>query len=272
MKKKNYFCLLSLFCFLCTAFFSACTTSKNISTNYVYFQNGIDTFVAAQKERIIQPNDQLFIQVFSKTTNQEQAVVFNLTNNAGNGTQGSIASPNAPNQGYQVRLNGTIEMPVIGHIEAEGLTKYDLEKILREKLKDYVKNPLVLVRFLQFNVNVLGEVRAPGIQQFSVDNVTIIDALSAAGDLTDFGRRENVTVIREQAGKRNYYTIDLRNKNLFESPVYLLQPDDIIYVSPNSSKLKSLNIDPEAQRRTGLIFSIAGTIIGVATLLITTFR
>ena len=101
-----------------------------------------------------------------------------------------------------------------------------------------------------------------------MDKVSIIDAISAAGDLTDYGKRENVTIIREQEGKKLYYTIDLRSKTLFESPVYILQPNDIVYVSPNSLKLKNLNVDPEKQRRSGLFLAITSVAVSIASLLI----
>ena len=258
VSRRTYFYII---CLALINSFTACTSQKNVAKDFVYFQNGMDTVLGQQKETIIQPNDLLSIQVFSKTINQEQAAIFNIPSTAGTTAQG-----------YQVNADGNIEMPVIGGIQAAGLTKDQLQKSLVEKLTNYVKNPTVVVRFLQFSINVLGEVRAPGTQKFSVDKVSIIDAISAAGDLTDYGRRENVTIIRQQDGKKLYYTIDLRSKSLFESPVYILQPNDIVYVSPNNVKLKNLNIDPEAQRRTGLFFAIASVAISIASLLITTSR
>lgn len=262
MKRKNTHLILTTAYFVFLAgLLSACDSSKNINSNYVYFKNGVDTVVAQQKETIIQPNDLLSIQVFSRTLNQEQATIFNIPNTS-----------NGVNQGYQVNVDGSIEMPVIGSIKVGGLTKYQLQVLLTQKLTDYVKNPSVVVRFLQFNVNVLGEVRSPGRQNFIVDKVTIIDALSAAGDLTDYGKREDVTVIRELGGKKIYYTIDLRNRALFRSPVYIMQPNDIVYVGPNKNKLKNLSIDPEVQRRTGLLFTIISLTLGVASFLISALR
>ena len=128
------------------------------------------------------------------------------------------------------------------------------------------------MRFLQFHVNVLGEVRAPGTQKFNVDRVTIIDAIGAAGDLTDEGKRDNVTVIREQEGKKIYYQVDLRSKELFRSPVYVLQPNDIVYVAPTNNKLKTLSVDPDSQRRLGLFFTVSSFIISVAAVIITFVR
>jgi polysaccharide export outer membrane protein len=236
---------------------TACGSSRKVNKDFLYFLDGADTASITQKETIIQANDLLRIQVFSRSLNQEQAAIFNIP-----------VQPNSAPEGYQVNMAGNLDFPVIGAVPAAGLTKAQLQASLVEKLADYVKNPTVLIRFLQFNVNVLGEVRTPGTQRFAVDRVTIIDAISAAGDLTDFGKREDVTVIREEKGKKNYHTIDLRSRNIFKSPVYILQPNDIVYVGPNKYKLKRMNIDPEAERRTGLLFSITSVILSIGSLIV----
>lgn len=234
----------------------ACGSSQKVSQNYLYFQEGANAVSVQQKESIIQPNDLLSIQVFSKTLNQQQAAIFNMHDSSSGGAQG-----------YQVSATGTIEMPVIGSIEAAGLTKYQLQTLIMQKLVDYVRNPSVIVRFLQFSVNVLGEVRVPGTHKFLVDKVTIIDAISSAGDLTEFGRREDIAIIREENGKRYFYSVDLRSKAVFSSPVYLLQPNDIVYVSPNKTRLRSLGKNTETQQTIGVAF----TAISVVTSLVSLF-
>jgi len=246
---------------LCTALFTACSSSKKINKDYIYFKNGTDTVAVPQKEAIIQPGDQLSLQVYSQTLNQEQAAIFNIP-----------ASANNQAQGYQVSSAGNIEIPVIGSIKAAGLTKDQLQASLIQKLANYVKDPTVIIRFLQFNINVLGEVRSPGTQKFQADRVTIIDAISAAGDLTDYGKREDILVIREENGKKIYYQIDLRKKDFFESPAYVLQPNDIVYVSPNKNKLKNLSVDSESQRKTGLFLTITSVLVSVGTLIITALK
>jgi polysaccharide biosynthesis/export protein len=263
MKEKIvYPCRFNNSCILLFAvYLISCSSSKNIRKDYLYFRDGRDTVAISPKEIIIKANDLLSIQVFSQTLNQEQAAIFNIP-----------ASANSQVQGYQVNENGNIEMPVIGGIKALGLTKDQLQALLVQKLISYVKNPTVLVRFLQFNINVLGEVRTPGTQKFQVDKVTIIDAISAAGDLTDYGKREDVTVIRENSGKKIYHTIDLRDRNLFESPVYVLQPNDIVYVGPNNRKLQNLNINPDAQRKTGLFFTIISVMLSAASIVVFSLR
>ena len=239
----------------------SCSSSKKISGDYYYFKNGADTILEQQTSIVLQVNDLLSIVVYSKSANQEQAAIFNLP-----------VSTVTALQGYQVNDSGDINFPVIGAIKAIGLTKNQLQLVLEQELRSYIKNPSVSVKFLQFNVNVMGEVHAPGAIKFYVDRVTIIDALSAAGDLTDFGKRENILVIREQDGMKISHRIDLRNKEIFNSPVYMLHPNDIVYVSPNKNKLRGLNVDPEAQRKTGLLFSGITVFASIASILIILLR
>ena len=244
-----------------TAIITSCSSSKNINKDYYYFRDSKEIVVDQPKEILIQPGDVLNIAVYSRSLNQDQATIFNLP-----------PSTNTMLQGYQVGTSGTIDMPIIGAIKAVGLSKKELQDTLVKKLTDYVKNPSVIVKFLQFNVNVLGEVHVPGTHKFNVDKVTIIDALSAAGDLTDYGKRDSILVIREEQGKKITYSIDLRNKSIFNSPVYNLQPNDIVYVSPNKNKLKNLSIDPDVQRRTGLIVTLVSVAASLTTLIITVLR
>ena len=257
-KKPNRYYLPIVILIFIHAMITGCVSSKNVAAEHLYFQQGNDTVATQQKETVIQPNDLLSIQVFSKTVNQEQAAIFNVAN---------TAATNSP--GYQVSNSGNIELPVLGSVRAAGYTKDELQASLMQKLNPFVKNPSVVVRFLQFNVNVLGEVRSPGTQKFLVDKVTLIDALSAAGDLTDYGKRDDVIVIREENGKKIYHKVDLRSRTLFESPAYILQPNDIVYVSTNTTKLKNLSVDPEKQRRTGVFLTVTSVILSIATIVIT---
>jgi polysaccharide biosynthesis/export protein len=263
MKLKSPLISIYAFAFYITVagILSSCASNKKVNTDYLYFQNGPGAVALQQKETVIQPGDMLGIEVYSKTLNQEQAKIFNIP-----------PSANGLPQGYQVSQSGTIDMPIIGTIKVVGLSKNELQFLLVQKITDYVKNPSVIVRFLQFSVNLLGEVRSPGIQRFNVDRVTIIDALSSAGDLTDFGRRQDITVIREEQGKKIFHTIDLRSKSVFESPVYVLQPNDIVYVKPNNNKLRAIDVDQESQRRTNLYLSFAGFGLGIISLLVSIIR
>lgn len=248
-------CLL----FISVIFFTACSSSR-ATKNFLYFQNSQEnTGAAPLTEPVIQPNDLLNIQVFSKTLNQEQAALFNIPN-------GSSANAG----GYQVNAGGTIEIPLTGTIKAAGLTREQLQQSLEQKLTQYVRDPSVIVRFLQFRINVLGEVHDPGTKNFATDGVTIIDAISAAGDLTDDGNRKNILVIRTEGGKKVYHSVDLRDRNLFESPVYQLQQNDIVYVAADTKKLKEMSANPAAQRNLQLgltLVSVAATIISLIAVL-----
>jgi polysaccharide export outer membrane protein len=283
MKLRNYFSLLPILiiCSVLGILFSSCSSSSKINYNPVYFREGPDTINFIQKEKVIHPYDVLSIQVYSKTPNQEQAAIFNIfslsMSSAGSagaagaaGAAGSVGTTGSSGsmQGYRVNDAGNIEMPVIGTISTTGLTIYQLQDYISQKVANYVKSPAVIVHYLQFDVNVLGEVRYPGIKKFTTDRVTVLDAISASGDLTDFGKRNDITVIRSEAGKQVFFKADIRNRNIFKSPVYLLQPNDIVYVNPDKYKLENLSISPKAQKNTALIFGIIGISLSIATLLV----
>ncbi|RYY69595.1 MAG: hypothetical protein EOO13_09060 [Chitinophagaceae bacterium] len=270
--KKQAAALPALALFIVFAI-AACTPQKDL-TQYMLFQNSRDSLATTLKETAIQPNDLLSIQVLSKSINQEQTALFNLFNSGvssatAGGSNGTGGGGGSLPIGYQVSAAGNIEIPLVGEVKASGLTKNQLETTLEQKLSSYVKDPMVNVRFLQYNISVLGEVRQPGIKGFPTDRVTIVDALTAAGDMTDFGRRDNVQVIREQNGQRKHYTVNLSNsRNLFASPAYQLQPNDIVYVTPTDNKLKNLNVDPVRQRRTSIILGFVGIAATIANVII----
>ncbi|HMC83963.1 MAG TPA: polysaccharide biosynthesis/export family protein [Chitinophagaceae bacterium] len=257
----------TIFSFLFVGLMASCSSTKNIKpAEYVYFRNGTDTIFSKQRETVIQPNDLLSIQVYSKTPNQEQAAIYNMpTPSTTNNTMGA-APGTAP--GYQVDATGDIEMPVIGTVKSAGLTIYELQNVLVQKLANNVKYPAVLVSFLEFNINVFGEVHAPGLHKFTMDKVTILDAIPASGDLTDYGKRDSITVIREEQGKRVYHNVYLRDKDIFQSPVYIMEPNDVVYVPPNRYKLRNLSINPDKQRNTTLLLSILFAAVSVASLVI----
>ena len=189
-----------------TFLISSCTSSKRINANFNYFQTGLDSTRRIDiKPLLITFNDQLSIQVSSNSMNQEQVAIFNITNNGiaststssfGNSATAAVSSnmnqgSNSSTMGYLVDHNGYIKFPMLGLIRAEGKTRVELADEIAKLLvdKDFVKDPVVQVRFLSLKVNVLGEVKSPGIKSFSSDRITILDALGAAGDLSEYGRR-----------------------------------------------------------------------------------
>lgn len=205
---------------------SSCKSSKEAVDQYRYFDKNLDTLntlVNQMKEPIILEGDQLDIQVFSGTLNQEQVQVFVL--------------PSEQRTGYQVDASGDINMPVIGKIHVEGLEKRELEKQLLEKLAPYVKNPVVNISFLNFKVLVVGEVTIQGFQVMS-EKSTVLDAIGMAKGMTDAGQRTNVLLIRQlPSGKKHYEKLNLNDAAVFASPYFQVQQNDVVYVQPNDSKM-----------------------------------
>lgn len=246
---------------VCSFLLSSCNTSKKADSDHLYFQTERDNIgIIHIKERIIQINDILGIQVLSKTLNQQEAALFNMPSVGITGSTSSSSSAGNSGSGYVVGIDGNVDLPIIGSVRAVGLTRPQLQKILVEKLTPYIKDPSVSIRALDFNVNVLGEVKLPGTKTFPIDRVTIIDAISASGDLTDAGKRKDITVIREENGRNLYIQIDMTSGSLFQSPGYQLQPNDIVYVGANLKKLQTLNKNPNA----GATFRTVGTAVNIA--------
>jgi len=234
MKKYHYY-LLTLTVFLCS-----CASTKDIA----YFQN-VQSVDLEQSRYLydakIMPKDILNITV--TTVNQEAAVPFNLTvPTTLNPNQRTTYNPSLL-QSYLVDNNGQIEFPVVGTITVGGLTKSECEKLVLTKIKPYLnenERPVVTVRMTNYKISVLGEVASPGMFTVSNEKINILEALAQAGDLTIYGVRTNVKLIREDAtGKKEIHTLNLNDANLVNSPYYYLQQNDIVYVEPN--KVKSRN-------------------------------
>lgn len=221
-------------------------------------------------EPVIKVGDVLVITV--NAMNPESALPFNLplvpagdaTKSYGGGN--GYLSYGLSMQNYLVDMEGSIVFPVIGKMQVAGMTKSKLaEKIKSDIFPRYItEEPIILVRYANFKVSVLGEVLRPG--SFVIDNekVSILEALALAGDMTIYGRRESVLLVREQAGHRESKRIDLRDKNLANSPYFYLQQGDVIYVEPNDSKARASGISSAES----LSISIVGTLISLTTLLI----
>lgn len=196
----------------------------------------------------LQPNDVITIVV--STGDARLNSLFNLpvartniassgSSTSGSGMAGTTGSDStAP---YTIDSQGNINFPVLGKLHVAGMTREELAEYIRRELvsRDLAKNPIVTVGYLNLSVTVLGEVSAPGRYAIDRENYTILDALSSAGDLTIYGKRNNITVLREENGMERVYTFDLSTgKNMTESPVYYLQQNDVVYVEPNDTKAR----------------------------------
>lgn len=243
----------------------SCASSKNVA----YFQNADSISLAASKmlyDAKIMPKDQLTITV--NTTDPEAAKPFNLAVSQTLGTNGQISTGGGNLQTYLVDNQGCIEFPVVGSLHVGGLTKTECEALIKDKISPYMakaENPIVTVRMASYRVTVSGEVARPGVVSVPTEKMSVIEALAQCGDLTIYGKRENVMLIREDAqGEKHIYRLNLNDANIINSPYYYLQQNDILYVEPNSVKTQNASIGQATQ----LWFSFASILTSVAALVV----
>lgn len=174
--------------------------------------------------------------------------------------------------GYLVDKKGNINFPQLGEINVRGLTRFELSERISKELKDkgLVNDAVVTVQFLNFKVSVMGEVLRPGTFDVDSDRITLLDALSKAGDLTIYGRRDNVKVIREENGERTVAIVDLRSKKLMDSPYYYLKQNDIVYVEPNKARAGQREINQN--RSVATFTSIMSLLTSLASMLVLILR
>jgi len=194
-------------------------------------------------EARIKPKDLLSITVVS--SEPEASKMYNLVVPQVadfSNPNGLISQPSL--QTYEVDNDGNIEFPMFGKIKAAGLTRKELESVLQAKLASAFtkETPIITIRFTNYSVNILGEVQKPGKFETTNDRLTIFDGLALAGDLTIYGRRDNVKVLREKEdGSKEYITLNLNDKNIIYSQAYYLEQNDVVYVEPNKSRSRSSN-------------------------------
>jgi polysaccharide export outer membrane protein len=222
---------------------------------------------------IIQPQDQLSIIVTSR--DPKMAVPFNLS--VSMFYAGSEVSTSGGSQritGYVVDNSGNIIFPSLGSVHVAGLNRWQLQELIRTKLDSsgLLKDAVVTVEFLNFKFSVLGEVSAPGTYTVSGDKITILQALAAARDLTIYGRRDNVKVIREQNGERKIFTLDLTDSRIFLSDAYYLQQNDVVYVTPSSVRAGQGEINENYFKSGSFWISLASISATMATLIINIVR
>ena len=171
--------------------------------------------------------------------------------------------------GYLVDINGDIDFPILGKLHVEGLTRSQLIAMIKQKLmrEDLIKDPILSVQFLNYKISVMGEVARPGSFTIASDRITLLEGLSMAGDLTIYGRRDRVAVIREKEGKRIILYHDLRSADVFNSPCYYLQQNDIVYVEPNKAKAGQSVINQN--NSAGVWFSAISVLASVVSLVVT---
>ena len=235
---------------------SSCVSNKKM----LYFQDveGVENpTVLANYEPKIQPGDLLNINVAAAEA--EAALPFNIYETPVVGTYTSSLKPLS----YLVNTDGEINFPVLGTLKVAGFTSKEVTKSLNEQLASYINKPIVNIRLTNFKITVLGEVKTPGTYPVPNERISIIEAIGMAGDLTIQGKRTTVTLVREVQGERKFVSIDLTNKQLFNSPYYYLAQNDVIYVEPNKTKINSSAVGSNA----GIILSSISTLISLIAIL-----
>ncbi|MBB3185956.1 polysaccharide biosynthesis/export family protein [Microbacter margulisiae] len=258
----------------CLLLITLLLTSCNAEKKIVYAQksgsypnlNDTTVIVPSQKIKI---GDLLIITV--NTPTPELSIPFNLPlvpTPASNMVNTTSATTAVALQTYLVDLDGNITFPVIGKIHAEGMTKMELESTLKSDIyPHYMKEiPIINVRYANYRISVLGEVAHPGVFTVNNEQISVFEALAMAGDMTIFGKRNNVLLIRQDSnGKRETYRLNLTDKNIIKSPYFFLQQDDILYVQPNKPKARSSAFSTAET----ISISIVGTLISLASLVVT---
>ncbi len=264
MKKHLFFIIAAVM------LLSSCNTSKRIT----YFQD-IQDYTDASAETTppapeirLRPDDKISIIVNSK--DPELTAMFNLpyTTRILGSTNENISSTNQGTSGYIVKRDGSIDFPVLGSIPAAGKTRDELSAYVKNELisQGLVNDPVVTVEFMNLQFSVMGEVRTPGSYKITRDYVTILDALSLAGDLNINGKRENVLVLRpDSIGKLTAYTVDMRSfASVQNSPVYYIHQNDYIYVEPNKKKANESTVNANTVQSAAFWISVASFLASVA--------
>lgn len=256
-----------------------CSTPKNVA----YFQDLDDAVISevAQRRTIrVQPEDKLSIVINSK--DPSLASLFNLTivsnrigqNASVSGTGSTIRNySTATSEGicsYTVDSQGDIDFPILGKLHIEGMTRSEVAEFIKNKLisENLIKDPTVTVEFLNVGISVMGEVNNAGRYDMNRDNITILEALSLAGDLTIQGKRENVLVVRQEDGQMKTYRLDLTNgAEMMKSPGYFLKQDDIVYVEPNNVRKRQTTVNGNTALSASFWVSVASLLTSVAVLI-----
>lgn len=246
---KTHYIIISI---LVLAMVSSCASRKD----FAYFQDKplTDGYLDSTPEQLIyKPDDILTINV--SAADPVAAQPFNLLVASDNNDVTSATGRQAI-QTYLIDFYGNIEFPVLGTLHIAGMTRIELTNMLKEKISEYAKDPIVNIRLVNFTVTVIGEVSRPGTFTIQDERITLPEALGLANDLTIFGKRKDVLLIREVDGKKKFAKIDLTSVNAVSSPIYYLQQNDVIVVEPNKARIRSASYNAN----NGVLISAIGTL------------
>ena len=261
MRRKSMRQFLVLF--LCVLAMSSCVTRKQLT----YF-NGVDSTYASEVNTIYEPIVDPWVQVGSVLTitvtalDMEAVAPYNLPTTIFTAPGSSTVGTTGSFQTYLVDEDGNIDFPMLGDVQVAGLRRTEVKAKLEELLGSQLKDPLVTVNVINQMVTVLGEVKNPGRYAIVNGRLTLPELLASAGDLTPYGKRNNLLLTREKDGKLEFMRIDLNDGELFKSPYFFLMPNDVIYVAPNS--VRAIN-----SQNVSLWLSMVSTVASAATVIVT---
>ena len=269
MKKTLVRCLTVM---AVLAGFVACGPSQTYK-NINYMQDITEETVMNIKTNegiLVQPKDMIAIVVSHR--DPELAAMFNLANatyQAGAETR-TTGSSTYRLLGYSVDNNGDIDFPIVGKIHVAGMNRWEVAETVKNELssRNLLRDAVVTVEFMNFQISVLGEVSRPGTYNITGDKINLMQALSLAGDMTIFGRRDNIQVTREENGKRHIYVVDIRNSDVYNSPAYYLRQNDIIYVEPNKVRAGQSTINENNFRSVNFWASLTSTVLSIVNMVI----
>lgn len=243
---------------------TGCASTKNTT----YFQNVSDSIYRSSEpialsgytDPVIRPND--ILQISVQTIDPQSTASMGTQSTSTYAVQGGSAvgtSAAQGIQGYLVDKNGNVELPLVGKIKVGGLSTEKAREAISEKAKIYYKDPVVNVRLANFYISVLGEVARPSQYIIPNEKATILDAIAMAGDLTIYGKRENIMLIREENGEKKAIRFDLRSKNIFQNPYFYLRQGDVVYIEANKAKVAANDV--ATIRNVSIFASIASVLI-----------
>jgi polysaccharide export outer membrane protein len=260
MKSKIIFMIKTVSFLSLLSLFLSCASKKDV----VYYQN-IDALEGIQNsnsyEVKIQPDDLLMIIV--SADDPEAAIPFNLKTYSTSSNKLDLTRGQETVQLYLVDRDGAIEFPILGKIKIGGLTRTEVLQLLKNKIGNYIKNPIINLRITNFKVSLQGEVNLPGTYSVASERITLIEALSMAKDLTIYGRRDNVLIIREINGVKSYNRVDITKSDFINSPFYYLAQNDVVYVEPNKTRVNSSAVGPN----TSVIISAISILVSLSVLI-----
>lgn len=244
---------------------TSCLSSKKLTEEAVYFRNISDSMLqktAIEYAPVLQKGD--IISIIVVTPNENSSKLFNRPNSGAS----SGGSESVSGVGYLVDENGNITLPYLGYIQAAGLSRMEMTDTLTRRLRQYIDSAIVTVRLLNYRITILGEVAKPGTFNIPSERVSVLDAIGLAGDLTVYGKRNNIRIIRHTDGVRQTATLDINKGDIFGSPFFYLRQNDIVYVEMNTRKIPSTDQATLRALSFGLgIISAVGVIISTINVL-----